>query len=338
MINLNHINFTKKKEKNKHLTKEMYEKIESEYNHWMATKKINSKKTEFMKQLATSIGTTLSNLYDIIKVGMITVLDYELNERTEFNANTAWNKRTKKSVESNSSKRESSKPFIDLVIQEYRSKYNINSIDEIINDFKINRTDEIEGMTTICTATFYNYVEDDKIEGFDKHELPMKYKRKSKNEKKNGKVDPKGTSIDNRPFKPEDRSEFGRWEGDTIVGSRTIPNSDAIFTLVERKTRFQITIKCKDRKALTIYKAIKKIKKKYPELQDYNLSDIFKSITFDNNSEFSKWKDIEKYLRTKCYFAHPYPSYERGSNENDNKLLRLFYPKDATSMIILKTM
>ena len=77
-----------------------------------------------------------------------------------------------------------------------------------------------------------------------------------------GKVDPKGTSMDNRPFKPEDRSEFGRWEGDTIVGSRTIPNSDAIFTLVERKTRFQITIKCKDRKALTIYKAIKKIKKK----------------------------------------------------------------------------
>ncbi len=307
MINLNNVYCTKKKEKNKHLTKEMYEKIESEYNHWMAAKGADSKKTIFMKNLANSIGTTLSNLYEIIKVGMITVLDYELNERTEFNANTAWNKRTKKSVESNFSKRESSKPFMDLVVKEYRNKYNINSIDEIINDFKINRTDEIEG--------------------FNRHELPMKCKRKSKNEKKEGKTDPKGTSIDNRPFNPNDRSEFGHWEGDTIVGSRTIPNSGAVFTLVERKTRFQITIKCKDRKALTIYKAVKKIKKKYPELKDYKLSDIFKSITFDNGVEFSKWEDIEKYLKTKCYFAHPYSSYERGSNENGNKLLRLFLPK-----------
>ena len=60
MINLNNINFTKKKEKNKHLTKEMYEKIESEYNHWIAAKEAGSKKTKFMKQLASSIGTTLS--------------------------------------------------------------------------------------------------------------------------------------------------------------------------------------------------------------------------------------------------------------------------------------
>ncbi len=315
------------KEKNKHLTKEMYEKIESEYNHWMAAKKINSKKTEFMCQLAGSIGTTLSNLYEIIKDGLITVLDYELNERTEFNANTAWNKRTKKSVESNSSKRESAKPFIDLVIKEYRSKYNINSIDEIINDLKLNRSDEIEGMTTVCTATFYNYVADNKIEDFDKNELPMKCNRKSKSEKKEGKTGPKGTSIEERPFDKDDRNEFGHWEGDTIVGSRTIPNSGAVFTLVERKTRFQITIKCRDRKALTIYKAVKKIKKKYPELKDYKLNDIFKSITFDNGVEFSKWEDIEKYLKTKCYFAHPYSSYERGSNENGNKLLRIFLPK-----------
>ena len=104
-------------------------------------------------------------------------------------------------------------------------------------------------------------------------------------------------------------------------------NSGAIFTLVERKTRFQITIKIKDRKANTIYKAVKKIKQKYPELKDYKLNEIFKTITFDNGVEFSKWKDIEKYLKTKIYFAHPYCSSERGSNENGNKLLRIFLPK-----------
>ena len=67
--------------------------------------------------------------------------------------------------------------------------------------------------------------------------------------------------LEKRPFKPEDRSEFGHWEGDTIVGSNNIKNSGAGFTSVERKTRFQITIKCENKKALTIYKTVKKIKK-----------------------------------------------------------------------------
>ena len=327
MIYLNNIYSNTKKEKNKHLTFKMYKKIESEYNHYISSKDKNVGLTKFKKKLAEIIGTTLSNIYEIIKDGLVTIYNYDLTERVEFSAEVAWKKRTKKSIESNSSKRESSKEFVDLVIKELRSPYNINSVDEIINDFKRNRQDEIEGMTTICTATFYNYVEDNKIEVFSKDELPMKSKRKIKNEKKEGKTDPKGTSIEERPFKPDDRSEFGHWEGDTIVGSRNIPNSGAILTLVERKTRFQLTIKMKDRKADTVYKAIKKLKRKYPELKDFNIKDIFKSITFDNGVEFSKWEDIEKYLKTKTYFAHPYASCERGSNENGNKLLRIFLPK-----------
>ena len=305
----------------------MYKKIESEYNHYISSKDKNPGLTEFKKRIAQMIGTTLSNIYEIIKDGLVTVYNYDLTERIEFSAEVAWKKRTKKSVESNSSKRESSKQFVDLIVKELRSDYNINSVDEIINDFKRNRQDEIRGMVTICTATFYNYVSDNKIKGFSKYELPMKSKRKKKNNKKIGKTDPKGTSIEERPFKPDDRTEFGHWEGDTIVGSRIIPNSGAILTLVERKTRFQLVIKMNDRKASTIIKAIKNLKKKYPELNEYNINDIFKSITFDNGVEFSKWKDIEKYLKTKTYFAHPYASYERGSNENGNRLLRIFIPK-----------
>lgn len=154
-------------------------------------------------------------------------------------------------------------------------------------------------MVTICTSTFYNYVEDGKIDGFSKEELPMKTKRKKKNKHKEGKTDPRGTSIEERPFSPSDRTEFGHWEGDTIVGGRNKKNSGAVFTLVERKTRFQLVIKMKDRNANTVYKAVKLLKKRYPELKDYNLKDIFKSITFDNGLEFSRWKDIEKFLKTK---------------------------------------
>ena len=89
-----------------------------------------------------------------------------VNKYYKFN----YNKRTKKSVESNSSKRESSKDFVSLIVKELKSNYNINSVDEIINDFKLNRTSEIEGMVTICTSTFYNYVEQDKIDNFSKVE------------------------------------------------------------------------------------------------------------------------------------------------------------------------
>ena len=327
MIYLNNYNSNIKKEKNKHLTFKMYKKIESEYNHYIFSKDKKIGMTEFKRRLANMIGTTLSNIYEIIKDGLITVYDYDLTERIEFNANTAFEKRSSKSSESNSSKRESSKEFVSLVVRELRSEYNINSVDEIINDFILNRKDEIKDMITICTSTFYNYVEDGKIDGFSKEELPMKTKRKKKNKHKEGKTNPKGTSIEERPFSPNDRSEFGHWEGDTVVGGRNKKKSGAVFTLVERKTRFQLVIKMKDRKADTVYKAIKLLKKRYPELKEYNLKDIFKTITFDNGVEFSRWKDIEKFLKTKTYFAHPYSSCERGSNENGNKLLRIFLPK-----------
>lgn len=261
MIYLNNNYFNTKKEKNKHLLLKDYKKIESEYNHYIFSKDKRIGMTNFKKALADMIGTTLSNIYKIIKDGLITVKDYDLRERIEFNANTAYEKRTKKSIESNSSKRLSSKTFVDLVVKELRSEYNINSVDEIINDLKLNRQDEIKDMETICTATFYNYVEQNKIDGFNKEELPMKTKRKKKNEHKEGKTAPKGTSIEERPFKLEDRSEFGHWEGDTIIGGRNVKNSGAVFTLVERKTRFQLTVKMKDRKANTVYKAVKLLKK-----------------------------------------------------------------------------
>lgn len=156
----------------------MYKKIESEYNHYIFSKDKKMGMTEFKKKLANMIGTTLSNIYEIIKDGLIVVKDYELRDRIEFNANTAFEKRSSKVVESNSSKRTSSKEFVSLIVKELRNEYNINSVDEIINDFILNRQEEIKDMVTICTSTFYNYVEDDKIDGFSKEELPMKTKRK----------------------------------------------------------------------------------------------------------------------------------------------------------------
>ena len=85
-------------------------------------------------------------------------------------------------------------------------------------------------------------------------------KQKMKKKKNKGKSEPKGTSIDERLFKPTDRGEFGHWERDTIVDSKNIKNSGTVLTLVERKTIFQLTIKLKNRKSDTVFKAIKKLK------------------------------------------------------------------------------
>lgn len=127
-------------------------------------------------------------------------------------------------------------------------------------------------MITICTSTFYNFVNDDKIENFNMKLLSVKPHRKQKNDTsdKEGKKEIKINSIENRTFLPNNRDEFGHWEGDTVVGSSKIENSGDCFTLVERKTRYQIVVKMKDRKSDTVLKAVKKIKTLYTKLMIIN--------------------------------------------------------------------
>lgn len=132
----------------------------------------------------------------------------------------------------------------------------------------------------------------------------------------------RGTSIDQRPDYINNRLEFGHWEGDLVTGPRDGING-ALLTLVERQGRFFYTIPIKDKKSKTIYMTINKVAKHYGS--HFNI--IFKSITFDNGSEFARYKDIEKRHKIKIYFAHPYCSYERGTNEISNQLIRYFIPK-----------
>lgn len=95
------------------------------------------------------------------------------------------------------------------------------------------------------------------------------------------------------------------------------------MTLVERQTRFAIAVKLADKQARTINSAVKKLLTQYP----------ISSITADNGSEFSLLSDLKG---INVYFAHPYSSHERGSNENFNGLLREFLPK-GVSLNLLTT-
>ena len=330
---MNQLDYTTNKAKYEHFNIEDLKKIQSDYNAYLRTSKKNRlPKTLFMEMLASMVHTCRSNLYRVIKSGLVIVMNYDLTPRIEFSMDAIINRQ--RTDFSNSLKIHKTFPFIELVISEFR-KNPLSSIDEIIHDLKLNHPEKIVGMTTICTKTFYNYIHSGWID-LKPIDLPMMVKRKKKPVKR-PKTSPKGTSIDERPQAVELREEFGHWEGDLIVGGNTKGNG-ALLTLVERKTRFTLSFQIKSRSSKQVYMAINKLEKQYGPY----FSLIFKSITFDNGSEFSRYKDIEKkpntsFQRTKVFFAHPYSAWERGTNENCNRLYRYFIKKGVNILQYTKS-
>lgn len=139
---------------------------------------------------------------------------------------------------------------------------------------------------------------------------------------------PAEKSIEFRPESANLRNELGHWEGDLVVGKRSGKNA-VLLTLVERLSRKIKVIKIKDKKSSSVIKAFNSLEKEYK----FNFSNEFKSITFDNGSEFLDYKAIEKSIykkinkRTIIYYAHPYCSFERGTNENGNRMIRRWIKK-----------
>ena len=142
---------------------------------------------------------------------------------------------------------------------------------------------------------------------------------------------PAGESIEQRPEEIDEREEFGHWEGDTVYsGKGKRKTTRALLTLTERKTRKEIIIAIPNRKAETVVKALDALERK---LGARRFRAIFKSITFDNGTEFAAAEGLERSCvnkrlpRTKVYFCHPYSSWERGTNENTNGMIRRRFPK-----------
>lgn len=333
---MNQIDFNIPKEKFKHLSEKDLEGIIRAYNNFMSSTnaafrathknrhlkvpKRNIGKTKFMKELGAKYNTSVSNLYKIIDSAEITILDKNLKETTEYSFTALINKR-KLNKPTNHSKLEKAAKFINIVINEVKSN-KLSSIDETINHIKIHRKELIEGLETVCTSTMYNYVKSFKIP-LKPIDLPRMLRRKPKvNDKTYTNPKTRGTSIDERPEHINDRLEFGHWEGDLVTGPRDGING-ALLTLAERQGRFFYAIPIKDKKSKTVYMAINRLAKHYGE----HFNTIFKSLTFDNGSEFSRYPDLEKRHKIKIYFAHPYSSYERGTNEVTNQLIRYFIPK-----------
>jgi len=136
----------------------------------------------------------------------------------------------------------------------------------------------------------------------------------------------KGESIDSRPAAANERSEYGHWEMDLVVSCKG--GKGALLTLTERKTRQEAIIRLPDKTQRAVKRALDRLERRLGG----RFKEKFKTITVDNGSEFLDFESLQKSCKSNgqrftMYFAHPYSSWERGSNENANGIIRRFFPK-----------
>lgn len=167
--------------------------------------------------------------------------------------------------------------------------------------------------------TIYQYIWRDKAQGGD---LWTHLRQSTKRRRKRYKAyDSRGRlahkrPISERPASVETRRVKGHWEIDTVMGKGS---KDCIVTLVERKTGFVQIGKLPDRTTASLNKNTLKLIHRFPS--------SFKTITADNGTEFHQYQAMEAVCPATFYFATPYHSWERGSNENCNGLIRQYLPK-----------
>ncbi|EPY08901.1 transposase for insertion sequence element IS1086 [Paenibacillus alvei TS-15] len=128
-----------------------------------------------------------------------------------------------------------------------------------------------------------------------------------------------GTPISKRPKEVRKRETFGHWELDTVVSSRG-KSKACVATFIERKTRHYFALKMPDRAAYSMEVAFGVIASQYPQA-------AFQTATVDRGKEFACYTNLENFHNLKVYFTDPYSSWQRGSNENGNGLLREFFTK-----------
>lgn len=178
------------------------------------------------------------------------------------------------------------------------------------------KNDEI----SISHEHIYQYVYADKRVGGSlwKHLRCQKTRRKRAGGRdRRGKI-PNRRSIEERPAIVEERTRLGDWEADLILGKN---QQGVVLTLTERKSRFTLLRSLPSKHADPVTQAIIELLQWVAHL---------KSITFDNGKEFAGHQEVSLSLNTACYFAHPYASWERGTNENTNGLIRQYLPKSRS--------
>ena len=302
-----------KSKKDKHLEYSERQSIERWFNRDKRTK----------VEIAELLDRTEKTIRNEIKRGLVKNLTTELIEIWVYSADVAQQKYEyylrakgpKLKIDNDYELKE----YVEKSIKEDRK-----SPEVIAEEIK-----EMNFKTKMCARTIRNNIYAGDIYNIKSTDMIYNKEYKDKNKEKTvcEKVPPE-KSIDYRPEEANTREEYGHWEGDLVIGTKK--RGAVLFTLTERKTREKIIVKIPGKKAEYVAQVLDLIEKKYKKI----FYTKFKTITFDNGGEFRNWKALEKSYdcrrktpRTQVYYAHPYCSGERGSNENANRLIRRFIPK-----------
>ena len=179
----------------------------------------------------------------------------------------------------------------------------------------------LEGRLAISYESIYRFIRNDKKRGgtlFCLLRQPAKWRKRHAGTEKRGRLSGK-RHISERPSAVEQRQEIGHWEMDTIVSPA---DRHCVLTLVERVTGCVLVGKLRSRSVAATNRRVIQLIRSHPH--------IFKTITVDNGTEFHGYRDIERATGATFYFATPYHSWERGTNENTNGLIRQYIPKRSS--------
>lgn len=179
--------------------------------------------------------------------------------------------------------------------------------------------------TTVCLTTLYSYIDKRVFLHLTNKNLWIKGKKRKRGyEPVRRVVHPKWPSISQRPDYINSREELGHWEMDLVIGKKG--SRSVLLTLTERAARKELIFKLPNRQATTIRGVFDKLERQIPDFRD-----LFRSITTDNGTEFLQYEELRRSIhggeRFKVYYCHSYSAWEKGSNENHNRMIRRWFPK-----------
>ena len=195
--------------------------------------------------------------------------------------------------------------------------------DVIVGYMKVHNYFIKDGFCKISVPTIYNAIRygiiNVKLEDTRRMKFKQEYTYQVKSSLSTSKVP---YSIENRPEEINNRSTFGHFEIDTVIGTSR-GKHECLLTITERKTKFEIIFKISSKTAENVVNKINQVKL----FLNKHYNKIFKSFSTDNGTEFSNFLEIIKDTKTKIFFCHPYCSGEKGTNEKQNSMIRYFIPK-----------
>ena len=270
------------------------------------------KRGESACSIASLLGFHIKTVHRELSRGMVELKDDQLRLYTTYSAYYA-HARYQESIRRRGRKSSHSKhsEFLAHVQDKLRQKW---SPDAIIGSLRL------EGETTVCTKTLYNWLERGYVEGFR-----LSKRRRKVGCQRVGNKNSTAKRIDERPQEANERQP-GHWEMDLVVSG--VNGKGCLLVLTERASRAELIYLLNDKKQSSVLSVIDRLERRYKG----RFKELFKTITCDNGSEFLDWQGLERSCldgsrRTEVYYAHPYSSWERGSNENANKLIRKFIKK-----------